>query len=121
MQDISYGYKYDGLVETVAQGDEVAAAMDGKRLFFHRNHGIILGVENVARVPPSLHTTATCACSLLQRKTSDFLESEMQRWSDTLRSIAYIFEHRLRSTRSNGQETMHGDEEKHNPMPCQIW
>jgi len=56
MQDISYGYKYDGLVETLAQGDEIAAAMAGKRLFFHRNHGIILGVENVARVPLISHS-----------------------------------------------------------------
>ena len=50
VQDIAYGYKYDGLVETLAQGDEIAGAMAGKRLFFHRNHGVILGVDNVARV-----------------------------------------------------------------------
>ena len=50
VQDIAYGYRYDGLVETLAQGDEIAEAMAGKRLFFHRNHGVILGVDNVARV-----------------------------------------------------------------------
>jgi|ERR1712130_87685 len=54
-KDISYGYKYDGLVETLTQGDEIAAAMAGKRLFFHRNHGVILGVENVARAVDDLY------------------------------------------------------------------
>ena len=53
-QDIAYDFQYNGLVEDLAEGDRVAAAMKGKRLLFHRNHGVILGVENMARVRESL-------------------------------------------------------------------
>ncbi len=49
-QDIAYDFQYNGLVEDLAEGDRVAAAMDRKRLLLHRNHGVILGVENMARV-----------------------------------------------------------------------
>lgn len=71
MQDIAYDFQYNGLVEDLAEGDRVAAAMNGKRLLFHRNHGVILGVENMARASfmSTQHLAAVLCCSGISQHT----------------------------------------------------
>jgi ribulose-5-phosphate 4-epimerase/fuculose-1-phosphate aldolase len=53
--DVSYDPDYNGLAEDQAEGDRIAACLDGRKVLFLSNHGVIVVGETIAQAFDDLY------------------------------------------------------------------
>lgn len=68
--DVAYDGDYNGLAEDVAEGARIAAAMDGKRVLFMANHGLLVVGATMAQAFNDLYyLERTCQVQVLAMST----------------------------------------------------